>query len=145
MGAPPKAGIRKRRGKNTRATHRAILQKIRDGLPTVYACVAGGVCKQTWFRWVKEDPKLKAEADFASAQAVEAAFADIKRAGEGDKDRKIPPIWQARAWYLERCHGFVAVLDVRQSMFEGEDVEFKVQFADGTPMPALADAEEEAA
>ncbi len=141
----PASGRRKRRGKKTLAAIKTILKKIRDGTPDNYAVIAGGVCKQTWYRWLKEDPKLKAAAEFASACAVDDAFADIKQAGRGDKEKGIAPIWQARAWFLERCHGFVATLDVRQTpLINGDDIEFKVQFSDGQPLPVIADADDEA-
>lgn len=138
----PNSGRRKVRGKKNVAAIEAVLQMIEVGTPVRFAVVAGGICRQTWHKWVKADPALKERVEVAVARAVTFAMTQVREAALTS--------WQAAAWYLERVHGFTqhTTQDVRVLENEdGDDIEFKVQFADGAAVPAsvIDDEEEEAA
>lgn len=136
----PKSGRRKVRGRRTPKAVDAVLQQIAVGVPVAFACVAGGVCRQTWHKWIKADAALKARADEAGCKAVAYAVAQVRSAAATS--------WQAAAWYLERTQPEFFALHTTQDVrniveHDGEDIEFKVQFADGAALPVIADADDE--
>lgn len=138
----PNSGRRKVRGKKNKAAIDAVLLLIEVGTPVRFAVVAGGICRQTWHKWVKADPALKARVEQSVAKAVAFAMGQVRAAAVDS--------WQAAAWYLERVHGFTqhTTQDVRVLENEdGDDIEFRVNFADGVAVPAsvIDDDEEEAA
>jgi hypothetical protein len=138
----PKSGRRARRGKRSEAAIAAVLDQIAVGVPVKFACVSGGVCRQTWHKWVKADKKLQERVDEAVCKAVAFAVTQVRTAAATS--------WQAAAWFLERTQPEFFALhttqDVRTIVEDGEDIDFAVKFEDGTAMHfAAADAEEEEA
>ena len=139
-----KSGRRARRGKKSEAAIEAVLQMIEVGTPVRFAVVAGGVCRQTWHKWVKADKVLQERVEEAVCKAVAFAVTQVRSAARDS--------WQAAAWYLERTQPEFFALHTTQDVrtfveAEGDDIEFKVQFADGAAVPAsvVEDAEDEAA
>jgi hypothetical protein len=72
----------------------AILQTLHAGHTRKVATAAGGICEETFRRWVAADPQLQQQVVQAEAGAEHSLVECIKRAGEVD--------WRAAAWLLER-------------------------------------------
>jgi len=72
----------------------AILQALHAGHTRKVATAAGGICEETFRRWVVADPELQQQVAQAEAVAERSLVECIQRAGEVD--------WRAAAWLLER-------------------------------------------
>jgi hypothetical protein len=72
----------------------AILQALDAGHTRRVAAAAGGICEETFRRWVAADPVLQQRVAQSEAVAEHSLVECIKRAGEVD--------WRAAAWLLER-------------------------------------------
>ena len=72
----------------------AILEALDAGHTRKVATAAGGICEETFRRWVAADPQLQQQVVQAEAVAEHSLVECIKRAGEVD--------WRAAAWLLER-------------------------------------------
>jgi hypothetical protein len=72
----------------------AILQALDAGHTRKVATAAGGICEETFRRWVVADPQLQQQVAQAEAVAERSLVECIQRAGEVD--------WRAAAWLLER-------------------------------------------
>lgn len=72
----------------------AILEALHAGHTRKVATAAGGICEETFRRWVAADPHLQQQVVQAEAVAEHSLVECIKRAGEVD--------WRAAAWLLER-------------------------------------------
>ena len=72
----------------------AILEALHAGHTRKVATAAGGICEETFRRWVAADPQLQQQVVQAEAVAEHSLVECIKRAGEVD--------WRAAAWLLER-------------------------------------------
>lgn len=72
----------------------AVLEALRNGNTRRAACRAVGICPDTLYRWMREDPTLSDAILKAEAEAEQFFLGHIKKAA--------PESWQAAAWYLER-------------------------------------------
>ena len=72
----------------------AILEALHAGHTRKVATAAGGICEETFRRWVAADPHLQQQVVQAEAVAEHSLVECIKRAGKVD--------WRAAAWLLER-------------------------------------------
>ena len=80
--------------KRTPSRVAAILQTLHAGHTRKVATAAGGICEETFRRWVAADPQLQQQVVQAEAGAEHSLVECIQRAGEVD--------WRAAAWLLER-------------------------------------------
>lgn len=128
------------RGRKSKAAIEAVLKKIEVGVPIAFAAVSGGVCRQTWHKWVKASEKLQERVAEARAKAVAMAVLEVRQAARDS--------WQAAAWYLERTEPEHFALHTTQDIRhlgdgDEEDVVFAVKFNDGASMAFSVDADDE--
>ena len=93
-------------GKNVKISKEIIdkvCQEISRGVPITYACMIGGISKESYYRWIrtgkKEDDDSESLHKYAEKKHNEAKALAV--ASRIEKIR-IDPSWQSDAWWLER-------------------------------------------
>jgi len=72
-----------------------IAEMVAQGTPHATAAQAAGVCRDTYYRWLSENPSFSTAIEQKKAQAVHDRVSRILEAGRKG-------VWQADAWWLER-------------------------------------------
>ena len=83
-----------------------IANHIKEGLTNKDAAVLSGITEQTLYDWIKKHSNFSQSLQKAEAEAKQKMINTVRRAASGfkDGDKKIYPVWQAAAWWLERKH-----------------------------------------
>lgn len=80
-----------------------VCQEISRGVPVEYACMIGGISKESYYRWIrmgkKEDDDSESLYKYVQIKHDEAKALAV--ASRIEKIR-IDPSWQSDAWWLER-------------------------------------------
>ena len=74
------------------AAKKKILDVLRSGSTVEAACAFARIHRDTWYAWMKKDPKLKSDYEEAVAASEVSLVLHIKK----------DPSWQSKAWLLER-------------------------------------------
>ena len=85
-----------RKSKKTVAEVERLLDNLRQGMSHSAAITQSGICKATFYKWLKTDEQFKADVEAAEDFAEAVQIAQIKALGEAKMD------WRAYAWLLER-------------------------------------------
>ena len=72
----------------------AILNALRQGSTREAAAAAGGIARQTFWRWTQDEPAFADDVTMAEGQAEMAMVQAVSDAAESD--------WRAASWWLER-------------------------------------------
>jgi len=122
--------------KRTPSRVAAILQALDAGHTRKVATAAGGICEETFRRWVAADPQLQQQVAQAEAVAEHSLVECIKRAGEVD--------WRAAAWLLERRNPAAWSIRYQQELLirnatYGEPMKVIVEYVDYAAKADLPD------
>jgi transposase len=85
-----------RKSKKTPERVERLLANLREGMSQASAISQAGICKATFYAWIKQDEDFKREVETAEDFAEAVQIAQIKALGEAKMD------WRAYAWLLER-------------------------------------------
>jgi hypothetical protein len=85
-----------RKSKKTPERVERLLSNLREGLSQAASISQAGICKTTFYNWLKTDEQFKADVEAAEDFAEAVQIAQIKALGEAKMD------WRAYAWLLER-------------------------------------------
>ncbi len=83
-----------------------ICDYIKDGLTNKDAAVLSCITEQTLYDWIKKHSNFSQSLQKAEAEAKQKMINTVRTAASGYKDgnKKVYPVWQAAAWWLERKH-----------------------------------------
>jgi hypothetical protein len=68
------------------ATKKRALAAYREHGVIAYACEAAGICRQTWYNWLKEDPAFAKEAHDAEEDAIDALEVEARKRAKDKSD-----------------------------------------------------------
>ena len=85
-----------RKSKKTEKVVNAVLANLRDGLSIEASATQAGICRQTLYIWMKDDPKFAEMIDEAKDFSEAVILAQMRAKAEARQD------WRADAWLLER-------------------------------------------
>jgi hypothetical protein len=68
------------------ATKKRALAAYRELGVIAYACEAAGICRQTWYNWLEDDPDFAKKARDAEEDAIDALEAEAFRRGRDKSD-----------------------------------------------------------
>jgi len=80
--------------KYTEETIEGICKELREGATQLDAAIVNGICKDTFYDWMKNKPDFSDRIKNALADFKSELLTTIKKAS--------PKSWQAAAWILER-------------------------------------------
>lgn len=80
-----------------------IAKLVEEGNFKKDAAALAGISEDTFYSWMKK-PEFAERLKRAMLKAKRRMIMVIQRAALGDPNKKVPGIWTAAAWYLERVH-----------------------------------------
>lgn len=83
-----------------------IANHIKEGATNKDAAILSGISEKTLYNWIEKYSNFSQTLQKAEAEAKQKMINTVRRAASGykDGDKKIYPVWQAAAWWLERKH-----------------------------------------